>query len=145
MFDGTTSCSNRKFDFYSGGTQYTIWMWKGDYLNLGAGCETGIYYSKPGDYHMYSATDTGIKQTISLRDKRTGEIIFEYDPGDPAWWVTGFNPKYQDYNKDDLEVRGSICFKDNPELWEDFYERAKKDKGGNWCFDEENKTAYYTW
>lgn len=143
VFDGTTSCDNQKFHFISDGTQYTIWMWKGDYLNLGAGCETGIYYSKPGDYHMYSASDTGIKQTITLRDKNTGEIIFEYNPEDPTWWITGFNPKYQDVNQEDLEVRGSICFKNNPKLWEDFY-KAEKDRG-RFCFDEETKTAYYKW
>ena len=147
VFDGTTSCDNQKFYFVSDGTQYTIWMWKGDYLNLGAGCETGIYYSNPGDYHMYSATDTGITQTISLRDKHSGKIIFEYDPGEPTWWITGFNPRpeFQDYNQEDLEVQGSICFMNNPKLWEDFYNRAKKDKKGNWCFNEETKTAYYTW
>ena len=143
VFDGATSCRNRKFNFYSDGTQYTIWMWKGDYLNLGAGCETGIYYSEPGSYHMYSATDTGITQTISLRNKQTGEIIFEYAPGTPTWWVTGFHPKYQDYDRDDLEVSGSICFINNPKLWEDFYKTYKGRRG--WCFDEGTKTVFYKW
>ena len=23
--------------------KYVIWAWKGDYLNLGAGCEVGFY------------------------------------------------------------------------------------------------------
>ena len=143
VFDGATSCRNRKFNFYSDGTQYTIWMWKGDYLNLGAGCETGIYYSEPGSYHMYSATDTGITQTISLRNKQTGDIIFEYAPGTPTWWVTGFHPKYQDYDRDDLEVSGSICFINNPKLWEDFYKTYKGRRG--WCFDEGTKTVFYKW
>ena len=143
VFDGTTSCDNQKFPFTCNGTEYTIWMWKGDYLNLGAGCETGIYYGDPESFHRYSATDTGITQTIMLRDKNTGKIIFEYNPNEPTWWITGFNPKYQDYNKDDLEVTGSICFKDNPELWEAFYKRYRKAEG--WCFNEETKTAYYKW
>lgn len=74
------------------GTNYTIWMWKGDYLNLGAGCETGIYY---GDgYHVNSATDTNLHMTLSLYDKESGKLIFTYNPQDPQWWITGFNPKY---------------------------------------------------
>lgn len=143
VFNGTTSCDRQKFTFISDGTVYTIWMWKGDYLNLGAGCETGIYYSEPGSYHMYSATDTGITQTISLRDKEKGEVIFEYDPGSPHWWITGFNPRYQDKKAENLAVNGSICFAANPELWEAFYEAARGREG--WCFNEETKTAYYEW
>lgn len=36
-----------KFEFYDvdndGYEDYIIWLWKGDYLNLGAGLEMGIY------------------------------------------------------------------------------------------------------
>lgn len=124
------------------GTTYTLWMWKGDYLNLGAGCETGIYY---GDgYHLNSATDTNLHMTLSLYDKNTGEKIFEYNPDDPQWWISGFNPKYQDRNKNELEVRGSIDFSDNPKMWKAFYTGRMKGQEG-WCFDEENKVAYYKW
>ena len=32
-----------KFDFVCNGTSYVLWAWKGDYINLGAGAELGIY------------------------------------------------------------------------------------------------------
>ena len=143
VFDAATSMDKRKYTATTeDGTTYTIWMWKGDYLNLGAGCETGIYYGE--DYHVNSALDDKMKMTLSLYNKNTGEKIFEYNPADPQWWITGFNPKYQDVNEDDLEVRGSIDFSENEELWNAFCTDEMKKKRG-WCFDEENKIVYYTW
>lgn len=141
MFDGFTSMDKRKYTFTSDGTSYTIWMWKGDYLNLGAGCETGIY--EGDDYHVNSAPDTNIHMSLALYDKNTGKQIFTYNPTDSQWWITGFNPRYQDYNQRDLEVHGSIDFSNNEKLWNDFLDEYGDEKG--WCFDEENKVAYYVW
>lgn len=31
------------------GEEFIIWSWKGDYMNLGAGAETGIYQVKDGE------------------------------------------------------------------------------------------------
>lgn len=39
-----------KFPFELGGQQYIFWMWRGNYLNLGAGCEIG-FYTRPSTYH----------------------------------------------------------------------------------------------
>ncbi len=142
IFDGATSMDKKKYSFATDdGTNYTIWMWKGDYLNLGAGCETGIYYGD--DYHVNSATDTNLYMSIALYDKRTGEQIFTYNPSDAQWWITGFNPEYQDYYQGDLVVQGSIDFSQEPEMWEAFVDKYGDKK--NWCFDEENYTVYYQW
>jgi RHS repeat-associated protein len=43
VFDHATSMNKAKFRFTSGGQEYVLWAWKGDYLNLGAGAEMGIY------------------------------------------------------------------------------------------------------
>lgn len=141
VFNAATSMDKRQYFFTADGTNYTIWMWKGDYLNLGAGCETGIYYGE--GYHVNSATDTNLHMTLSLYDKESGKPIFNYNPEDPQWWITGFNPKYQDVNYEDLEVRGSIDFSENPQFWEAFKENNIGEEG--WCFDEENHVAYYKW
>lgn len=141
-FDTATSMKPKKYQFtIEDGTTYTIWMWKGDYLNLGAGCETGIYFGD--EYHVNCATDTNLHMTLSLYDKRTGQKIFDYNPDDPQWWITGFNPKYQNWNADDLEVHGSIDFSAEPEMWETFFNKYEGTEG--WCFDEENMVAYYQW
>ena len=44
MFDIGTSMQAKYFDFSYGGRSYRLWAWKGDYINLGAGAELGIYY-----------------------------------------------------------------------------------------------------
>lgn len=141
VFDGFTSTDKGIYSFHSQGTEYTIWMWKGDYYNLGAGAETGIY--RGDQYHKESASDTNLRMALSLYDKNTGEKIFSYNPSDPQWWNNGFNPAYQDYKVDDLEVHVSIDFSEEPELWDGFY--GKYEKKGSWCFDEANSVAYYQW
>lgn len=35
------------------GEEFIIWSWKGDYMNLGAGAETGIYQVKDGEIDEY--------------------------------------------------------------------------------------------
>jgi RHS repeat-associated protein len=43
VFDYATSMQAKYFDFSYNGQDYRFWAWKGDYLNLGAGAELGIY------------------------------------------------------------------------------------------------------
>lgn len=43
VFDVATDIN--KYSVTVDGEQYCIWMWKGEYLNLGAGAETGTYTS----------------------------------------------------------------------------------------------------
>lgn len=144
VFDGFTDMDKQKFTFDYNGTEYTIWMWKGDYYNLGAGCETGIYYGDEGDFHLNSWEDSNLTMELSLYGPN-GEEIFVYNPTDPQWWITGFNPdpRYQDYKADDLEVHGSIDFSANPDMWEAFCEDLQGTYG--WCFDDEEMVAYYCW
>ena len=115
---------------------------EGDYVNLGAGCETGIYVGDADGWHMSSAVDTNLYMTLQLTDKE-GNVIFYYEPEDTQWWITGFNPAYQDMKAEDLIVQGTVDFSQNPELFYLFMEEYYDEKG--WCFDEESKTMYYTW
>ena len=36
----------RRYEFSVGDSDYVLWAWKGDYINLGAGAELGIYQRK---------------------------------------------------------------------------------------------------
>lgn len=139
-FKQLTSARPKKFGFTVDGTNYTLWLWKGDYFNLGAGAESGIY--RGNGFHQQSATDTNLSMTLNLYDK-DGNVIFVYDPGQPNWWTTGFNPDVQDAHQEDLIAYGSVDFSANPELWDAFYAEHSGDPG--WCFDEERKVAYYAW
>ena len=72
----------------------------------------------------------------------------KYEPGAPQWWITGFNPEYQDVNYKNLRVEGMIDFSKEPELWEAFcneYEGAYSIKGVQICIDKENKMLHYRW
>ena len=46
VFDYATTAMWKKFPFISQGQQYVFWVWKGNYLNLGAGAEMGFYKFK---------------------------------------------------------------------------------------------------
>ena len=69
----------------------------------------------------------------------------KYEPGDPQWWITGFNPEYQDVNYKNLRVEGMIDFSKEPGLWEAFINEYGTSKIENVCIDKVNKTIYYRW
>lgn len=142
MFKGLTSAPDKppKYKFSVNGTSYTLWLWKGDYYNLGAGAESGIY--RGDGFHKEAADDTNLYMKLNLYDK-DGNVIFVYDPGQSNWWTTGFNPDVQDANQEDLIAYGSIDFSVNPEMWDAFYAKYSEQVG--WCFDEERQVAYYAW
>lgn len=142
VFKSFTSAGINKFDFVSDGKKYTIWMWKGDYYGLGAGAETGIY--RGSGYHKLTYQDSKLIMKLSLYDK-SGKQIMKYEPGDPQWWITGFNPEYQDVNYKNLRVEGMIDFSKEPGLWEAFINEYGTRKIENVCIDKVNKTIYYRW
>lgn len=144
VFGGATSMekNDNVFVVDDDGTKYTLWMWKGDYVNLGAGCETGIYIGDENGWHMSSYVDSNLYMTLQLIDQE-GNVIFYYEPEEYQWWITGFNPAYQDVKPEDLIVQGTVDFSDNPDLFDLFMKDYSKMEG--WCFDEESQTMYYTW
>lgn len=146
IFSDATSADKSKFTFNCNGETYVLWSWKGDYVNLGAGAETGIY--RGSGKHIQCATDTGLVMSLTLYDARTGEVIFDYAPNDPnCWWINGFNPdpRYQDYDENNLTAVTTIDFSNNPELWEAFLKEYKRHGYGSkgWCVNEETMTARF--
>ena len=60
--------AKNRYTFNVGEKTYAIWMWKGDYINLGAGAEAGIYeYAGLG--HWFTATDMAMPMELSLTYK----------------------------------------------------------------------------
>ncbi len=141
VFDRATDMKFLKFPFKVGKIDYMIWMWKGDYINLGAGGEVGIYYYNLFG-HMLCATRNAMKMTLNLFDKRTGPV-FSWSPSSPNWWITGFNPKLQRVKALDLIMSGSIDFWYQPDLWKAFFDRY--DGNPYWKFIPSRRFAYFTW
>ena len=106
FFDLGTSCKSQKFQFAHNGTEYVIWVWKGDYINLGAGAEMGIYTG--GNPHWI--VDKSLAMSMYLELQYNGSTIITHN--DYAWWITGFNPNYMNKNADCLTASFTIRFND---------------------------------
>lgn len=78
--------------------KYVIWAWKGDYLNLGAGCEVGFYNTYGSTKHYFFVK----KIFTELEMRYNGNLINNYRPpkskGEKvghSWWITTFNAGMQ--------------------------------------------------
>ena len=112
VFDLATNMDPFLFPFLCDGNWYTIWMWKGDYINLGAGAELGIY--RGNGYYQHCIVDTSLAIDMNLLIKHGTDFIVEYSPTEYQWWITGFNSNNQWLNirPEDLTVYVGITFKD---------------------------------
>lgn len=88
--------------------EQVLWAWKGDYINLGAGAELGIYYG--GGPHWF--VDKGLAQNMELCLMYKNERIIYWTPNDPQWWITGFHPAYQNVKAGDLRAVFTVFFND---------------------------------
>lgn len=130
-FDLACNMNKQKFEFSTKDEDYIIWLWKGDYLNLGAGAETGIY--KGGEPWWECDNKDSMSMTLRLEDEN-GNTIYDWKPQDKNWWCTGFNPEYQNEKASNLTAYGSIDFSEHLDLWEAFYKKYYKNP--MWNFDE---------
>ncbi|MCH3976547.1 MAG: DUF4474 domain-containing protein [Bacilli bacterium] len=112
VFNASTSMKYKKFPFDVNGDNqddYIFWAWKGDYLNLGAGAELGIYkrwsYS---DIIWIVDKSLAMKMTLQLNYKNIN--IINWEPTSKQWWITGFNHKYQNVKRDDLTASFTVTF-----------------------------------
>ncbi len=120
-FDIGTSMAKDKFPFNYNNKNYIFGVWKGSYVNLGAGAELGIYYGGP--YHWF--VDTNLSMFMTLELKYNGkQIISHYER---TWWITGFNPKYLYVSADELQATYTVTF-DDKNMYKKFKEGPKADK-----------------
>jgi len=61
--------NREKFPFTYGDERLMLWAWKGDYINLGAGAELGIYREGIGP-HWYTGTEYAMPKFAASRPKR---------------------------------------------------------------------------
>ena len=109
-------------------TYYVVWIWKGDYWNLGAGAEIGIY--KTDSFYSYSRhfyeVDPDLKLTVDILIKyheyfQTPYPIYEED-GKAGWWICFFTPQIQFPKVDWIDVYLNVKFNDTS-LFAPFYSK----------------------
>lgn len=104
-----TNMRRNRFQFTVNSQDYIIWCWKGDYLNLGAGCELGVY--KRWEYNQnFWKVDKSLAMPMTLDLKYKNSEIIDYKPSEKQWWITGFNSNYQDPNVDKLSAKFTVKF-----------------------------------
>ena len=91
-----------KYPFSTSNEDYVIWIWKGDYWNLGAGAEIGIYTATESpnveneEVFYQINTNNTLHVEMTVKYKYLGLIedtlnVLE----DDNWWVCSFTPELQ--------------------------------------------------
>ncbi|MFR7761913.1 MAG: RHS repeat-associated core domain-containing protein [Eubacterium sp.] len=135
MFDIGTSMDKAKFQFTCNKTKYILWAWKGDYINLGAGAELGIYYGGGPHWKVNKKLAMSMVMTVSYKNK----TIISYSK--KTWWITGFNPKYQNAKAKNLKVTYKVYF-NSYAMYSSFNKTYGKNKG--WSYDGRNYMGKYS-
>lgn len=135
MFDLGTSMQSQRFDFQHNEESYTLWLWKGDYINLGAGAEIGIYYGS-GSHKL---VDTELAMPMSMNLSYKGEDIITYS--EKTWWLTGFNPDYRNVLAEELTATFTVDFSENAGMFESF--QAEYQGVAGWSFSSNAQTATF--
>jgi hypothetical protein len=145
FFDMGTSMKSATFTFSHDGQNYRIWAWKGDYLNLGAGAELGFYRQmsilEMNTPHWLVDISLALPMSMTLADNQ-GNPIASYDPQDPQWWITSFNPGFQDMKAENLRASYTIDFSGNTAMFDSFYKEI--DGNAQWKFNPEKYTATFS-
>ena len=132
------------YEFSHGGENYRLWAWKGDYLNLGAGAELGIYrqMSTFGMDTPHWLVDTSLALPMSMTVKdNNNNLIASYNPPEPQWWITSFNRDYQNKLAENLRVSFTVNFSGNKGMFNSFYNAWNGKKDNPWTFDKKNYSA----
>ena len=138
VFDRATDMLTKQYFFYYNNYDYVFWVWKGDYLNLGAGGELGIYKKLHGsnkkkwevDFNL--AMEMGLliwykKGYKSFEEFNDSNLIATYSPTEKQWWITAFNPQYQNVRAKDLFLMCFVTF-NNKSLYWAFANTVRKNK-----------------
>ena len=117
-----------------------------------SGAETGIYVRDRivNNIEHYIVSDT-LPMTLSLynvTDEKT-ETVFNWAPNknEEQWWITGFNPKFDNPDPNVMQMICSINFKDKS-MYQAVKQSCKKNNQYNtakFIFDDDYKTLWLTW
>lgn len=173
VFDTATSMNKLKLDFTlsSNNQDYVVWIWKGNYLNLGAGSEVGFYMQngtleyleEEFELEHWMVSDE-LPMTLSLYKVAGNGLIYDtyyhWLPDENQWWITGFVPDVYDQwlsskfgldwgdtvTADELLQIASVDFSENPQMLIDLKEEFEgKDEAQYLIFDMKENTLWIAW
>ena len=136
-FDVGTSMDSEKFQFSYNGSNYVIWAWKGDYLNMGAGAEIGIYRQIGPAW--YVDKDLAMRMWVFL--DYNGENVISH-AGGIHWWCAAFNPNCEKKDVSTLSATFRLRFSDSG-MYYAFKNSSKTGKKGKWIYHDNYLVAYY--
>jgi len=160
VFDHATTKKSDSFEFSSGDREYVLWAWFGDYLNLGAGAEMGIYSNVSGLSGKFDVksphgdlwlVDTNISLRMVLALEYMGRPIIFWNPQadenyewDRVWWLAGFNPFYPNVDVSKLVAKYAVTF-DSYTMYFDFFRIYGKGESvdSRWEFYPNTLTATF--
>ena len=135
VFDVATDMKPQRFFFDYNDVTYVLWCWKGDYINLGAGAELGIYTGSG----WHKQVDTSLAMPMSMTLSHNGSESITYAPQTPQWWITSFNSNWLNVQADELTATFTITFTD-PNMYRAFYATYGQ-AGGAWSFNCDTYSA----
>lgn len=131
----------KQFYFRDHNTDYALWLWKGDYWQFRSGAEIGLYtYS--GNFsgvNHYDAIDYELPMTLYLYNYNSPnniENVFSWEPNCDQWWITGFNPNYENPSPSNMTIIGSIDFSSKQSVYDALKQRYQSDD--NLIFGDNN-------
>lgn len=140
FFDVGTSAQPEFFQFSHSAQDYRFWAWKADYLNLGAGAELGIYYKSLIPGHWGVDASLALPMSMTLKDNN-GNLIASYSPSEPQWWITSFNPAFQNMKAENLRASFIIDFSTNIGMFNSLRNTPAIAQDNRWIFNMNNYTV----
>ena len=147
-----------KFRFSYDKEEYIIWAWKGDYLNLGSGAEIGIYQNPHEvkilgnpflSIEQWDVADFTLPMSLYLYNyysSRDIDMVFGWEPEEEQWWITGFDPRYDNPIVDDMVVINSIDFSKDKGMYEALKKAVYENEQTEYMiFDEEEQIVWFVW
>jgi hypothetical protein len=154
-FFAESNMKREKFPFSVGEETFIIWMWKGDYVNLGGGAETGLYCNSHNGLfgvEQWDAVDFTVPMTLNVYDiKYNGDVecIFNWAPTQPQLWITGFKPSFYDPHVMRMVSLGTIDFIGREDMFNalkiETLNRKNQELKDIMIFDEDGHTVWYIW
>jgi RHS repeat-associated protein len=137
VFATFTSIESARFSFTYMNTAFTIWAWKGNYINLGAGAELGFYLGDGFGVSVHKSLAVKMSMGVAYNFRE----IINYMPQHRQWWITGFNPDYQNVFAHDLTACFVLEFT-NRGMYLALKQAVSNDT--RWTFYDSRHTAVFT-